>query len=312
MSDVHVKRIALVIVVVLAAFAVSFHLVAGPPLPSPSPVAPSVGALATTNPSQVGAVSSTQPKITWSNNPIEVFIAPGESSSENAHFASTLGLRDVMIEPVPGIAGFLAIQPSSITNIPAGLPQQVKVSFSIPQSTPLGIYEGAIHARIGNQTLPETLKVILNVWRRITEPGLNFSYLLPPAWTATTTDSTVNLSSPALQNLLQQQEAEVPPADIIIRSIPNLSLFSLSDFAIQFDNGWFESYYSKTVATVAGHSAMRYSDVGAPTGGHLPLVALLVEDPVRERVLLITLFPVTSVDDAVVWFDDIVGTIQIE
>lgn len=150
----HKKWIVAMFGLVVAVLAVAGFLVAGPTAPQKS--------------------SSTQPKITWSEKQIEVILSPGESASKTLTFSSTLDLAGVAIEAVPEIAGFLTIQPNTISNLPASQSQQISVNFAVASGAALGIFEGTIHVRSGSQTLPQTLKLLMHV------AGVGAAIFLPP------------------------------------------------------------------------------------------------------------------------------------
>src|SRR6266852_1424845 len=161
MNDPHFKRVALLIGVLLAILAGSLYLFARPSPPAPVPATPAVAPAANSTLLQVGSASSTQPKFTWSQNQIEAILSPGESTSRDLTFTSSLDLQNVVIEAVPEIAGFLSVQPKSFANISGGASNAVHISFSIPSGTTLGTYESTIHVRIGSSTLPQTLKAVV-------------------------------------------------------------------------------------------------------------------------------------------------------
>lgn len=173
----NVKWIRLGLVALAGAFAASYYL-AEPFTPAPMNPAPSPVTLTPQS------SSSTQPKITWSKKQIEVVLSPGESTTKTLTFTSTQGLQNVVIEPVPKIAPFLSIQPSTIANVPANQPQSVQVLFAIPAAATLANYEGTIHVRSGSQTLAHPLVLTLHVWETIRhrESGILMSY--PPGWTS--------------------------------------------------------------------------------------------------------------------------------
>lgn len=123
---------------------------------------------------------STQPKITWSENQIEVILSPGESTSKDLTFTSDLNIQNIVIEPVPTLAPFVSVQPNSFADVPAGQPQSVRLLFSIPQGTALGTYDGTVHVRLGSQTLPQTLKIAVKVWVAIEDASLGIALKVPP------------------------------------------------------------------------------------------------------------------------------------
>src|SRR6266851_4624494 len=110
--------------------------------------------------------TSSQGKITWAPSSTDLILPPGESTDGDFTFTSSVGLQNAVIGAVPEIAGFLSVQPNSFASIPAGQMQSVHVSFFIPAGSALGTHSGTIHVRIGNLTLPQTLKVSLNVVQR--------------------------------------------------------------------------------------------------------------------------------------------------
>lgn len=105
-----------------------------------------------------------QPKITWSEPRITIKLAAGQGLLKTLTFTSDRNLQNVTIEPVPEIARFLtSVQPDSLPNVTPGQSQSIGLSFFIPAGTPQGTYDGTIHIRSGNQTLPSTLKVVIEV-----------------------------------------------------------------------------------------------------------------------------------------------------
>src|SRR2546425_749434 len=118
MSDPHIKRVAILIVLVLAVLAGSLYLFARPSPPASVP--PTRAPAGASSPAQSASTSSTQPKITWSQNQVEVILAPTESASSDLTFSSSIDLQNVVIEAVPEIAGFLSLQPNSFANVSSG------------------------------------------------------------------------------------------------------------------------------------------------------------------------------------------------
>ena len=131
-----------------------------------------------------GPSTSVQPKITWSQSHIEVTLSPGESTAKDITFTSGLTLQNIVIEPVPEIAPFLTIEPGAVQAVHAGQSQSVRLVFSVPQGATLGTYDGTVHVRIGTQTLPQTVKVVVNVWTRFAYPADLFTVRFPPGITS--------------------------------------------------------------------------------------------------------------------------------
>lgn len=126
---------------------------------------------------------SKQPKIAWSEQSVELALSRGETTTREVAFTTDLALQDVTIEPVPDIANFLSIQPATFAFVPAGQPQPIRLRISIPASATFGSYYGAIHVRDGHRSVPQTLKLDINVWQRFANPNFSISFGYPATWT---------------------------------------------------------------------------------------------------------------------------------
>jgi hypothetical protein len=184
MIDPHLKRLPLIVALILAILGGSLYLIARPMSPAPVPPALPAKPAITPSPAQTRSTTSTQPKITWSQNQVEVILAPTESTSRDLTFSSSLDLQNVVIEAVPEIAGFLTIQPNAFASVPASQAQSGHVSFSIPTGTMFGTYDGTIHLRVGSTTFPQTLKVIVDVWQPYENAAFGIRFLMPPGMVA--------------------------------------------------------------------------------------------------------------------------------
>ena len=116
------------------------------------------------------AVSAAQPKITWSENHLSLQLSPGGGQVRQLTFTSDHNLQNVTIEPVPEIANLVSVQPNTIASVFADQAQTVSLFFSIPAGTSFGLHEGTIHVRIGSQTIPQTLKVSIDVAQTVDLP----------------------------------------------------------------------------------------------------------------------------------------------
>jgi hypothetical protein len=101
---------------------------------------------------------ATQPKITWSPGSIYAGITSTTTVTQTFTFTSDQQLQNVVIEPVPQIAPFIQIQPNTISTVATGQPQSIRITFRASGNTVYGAYDGTIHLRLGNATLPQTLK----------------------------------------------------------------------------------------------------------------------------------------------------------
>ena len=101
---------------------------------------------------------SGQAKITWSPPNVYAGITSTSTVIKSVTFASDQTLQNVVVEAVPKIAGFIQIQPNTLGQVPASQPQTVRLIFSAPTGAQFGAFDGTIHLRVGNTTLPQTLK----------------------------------------------------------------------------------------------------------------------------------------------------------
>lgn len=178
----------------------SVYLLAQPPevTPAASPAAvltPSVSAspnaTAAILPSLSAAISpsiavaltpaptpSTQPKITWSTTSIEVILSPGESASKDVTFTSTLDLSNIAIECAPELTPFVSIHPTTFRSVLANEHQSIHMTVTVPSSAPLETYAGSLHLRTGRTTYPDSMEVVVTVWRsyRNVRFGYELSY----------------------------------------------------------------------------------------------------------------------------------------
>ncbi|MDQ3805124.1 MAG: carboxypeptidase-like regulatory domain-containing protein [Acidobacteriota bacterium] len=104
-----------------------------------------------------------QPKVSWSEKHVSVEVSPGGGMTKQVTFKSDQNLSNVTVEAVPELAGLVSVQPNTINSVFADQSQTVTLFFSAPADTPLGVREGTIHVRSGSQTIPQPLKVSVNV-----------------------------------------------------------------------------------------------------------------------------------------------------
>lgn len=104
-----------------------------------------------------------QPKVKWSEKQVVVELPQGGGATRQVKFTSNQNLQDAAVEAVPEIAGLVSTQPGHLASVFADQPQTVTLFFSAPADAPLGLREGTIHIRTGSRTIPQTLKVSVNV-----------------------------------------------------------------------------------------------------------------------------------------------------
>ncbi len=161
MNDSQLKRVAILIVLVVAILGGSLYLFARPSPPASVPPTPvPAGA---SSPAQSASSSSTQPKITWSPSSIMVSLLPGDIKQRTVFFAGTAALQNVSIEAVPEIASFLSVTPSAIAFLSASQNQLIQIRVTMPVNASSSTYYGTIHVDDGSSTIPQTLKMTITV-----------------------------------------------------------------------------------------------------------------------------------------------------
>lgn len=133
--------------------------------------------------------NSSHPSISWSPPNITINLAPGETASRDVAFVSSMPLSDIAVEAVPEIAPFLTISPQAVSLVPIGQFENLHITFTIPSSRRLTLFTGTIHVRIGNATIPQTLKVTVTTGLSFSTSSYSIQY--PADWAvATTSDET--------------------------------------------------------------------------------------------------------------------------
>lgn len=251
------------------------------------------------------ATDSTRPSIVWTPSDLNTILTPGQTTTADVSFTSSLPLQNITIEAVPEIAGFFTITPSTIVAASAGQPQSIHIALSAGKT--LGVFTGTIHIRNGKDTLPQTLKVTINVWQSVQFSAAHVSFDVPPQWAVQATPSEVDISTVELQTLITEQDAEVPPEDFTVRILPRTPGVSLGDFASTFDNGWFQNYANKTTVVIDGHAGIIFDDASA-TISHEPTLAAFIDQPDLNQIVFITMTRVTPGENINTMFSQILST----
>src|SRR5438105_10553333 len=148
--------------------------------------------------------AASQPKITWSENHIAVEVSPGGGAVRQVTFISDQNLQDVSIESVPALAGLVSLQPNTIHSVFADQAQAVTLLVSAPADAAPGHRTGTVHVRRGSQTIPETLKVEIDVKEGVVET--------PPD-----ADAAQDIVSPATVSLSGASETTFNPRSVNLR-----------------------------------------------------------------------------------------------
>jgi hypothetical protein len=110
------------------------------------------------------SVAIAAPKIEWTPREVEVTLSEQHpTDSVPATFTSDIALDQITLEVVPGLSDLVTVEPAVIQNVQAGVSHTVALNFSLPPGTEPGVYEGVVHVRSGQRTLPHTLKIRISV-----------------------------------------------------------------------------------------------------------------------------------------------------
>ena len=228
------------------------------PSPAPAPPTPAPG-----------------PTITWSETHIELTLSLGENVSWDLFFTSSGELHNVVLEPVPTLAGFMSLTPNSFLHVPGTIPQPVHIDFAIPEDATFGTYEGTVLLKDGRRTLPQSLKVLLNVWRTFSDAVLPFEIKYPPTWTAQPDSVQERLR---LQNYdSPEDEREGLSSDEIFIEVFSISLAANPDYQSRITNS--EAIALNGTIGIRGfRNSNRVSplpgyDMYVPSGGIIRVVA---------------------------------------
>jgi hypothetical protein len=128
-------------------------------------------------------------------------------------------------------------------------------------------------------------------WKTFTNDKLGYKMKYPSGWTAETSDSEafsslVFLSSPATISMKEGAESAHVPPDVRVQVINNPENQPITEFALQYSDGWFNIYGTQNIFSVDGHEAIIFSDVGAEVE-HAPVLAAFVALS-HEQILLLT------------------------
>ena len=101
--------------------------------------------------------------ITWSERKLNVALPIGSTITKTLTFKSNQSQRSINLKAVPEISNFVTISPSAFENVPANTPQTVTVTFTAPEQSGVGVFEGTIHVNKGKKTIPIPLSVSITV-----------------------------------------------------------------------------------------------------------------------------------------------------
>ena len=103
------------------------------------------------------------PPVAWHPAKIQQTLVVGEQRELQITFKSQTKLKDAKLWIVPKLRPFISLEPTYFKSIKAKTPYGVTVRISIPPETPVGLYDGTIHLKVGSKTYALPLKVVLNI-----------------------------------------------------------------------------------------------------------------------------------------------------
>ncbi len=131
-----------------------------------------VPAILIANFASMSSNKSSNPIIAWSPQSIEEKISLGGTSELNVVFESKEDLQNIELWLTPELKDFITFNPEYFDNIPANAKNSVHLEILVSAETPLGVYDGTLHVRVGNRTLPQTLKITLEIIEPLSEEDL--------------------------------------------------------------------------------------------------------------------------------------------
>ncbi len=162
-----------------------------------------------------------KPSITWSPSRIEATIGNGTEVTRDSTItvSSSATLTDVDLWIVPELSGFLSLEPSHFATMTAGATYNVEVHLTVPPGATPGSYDGTVHVRSGSQTIPQTLKVLIN---------LDYGDISIPSSTCVLSDATTRYLTAVADDSLTfstttDELQQLASADVIVVGITSLT-----------------------------------------------------------------------------------------
>ncbi len=108
------------------------------------------------------AFMSANDKVVWTPGVLDVTVIQGTTNLSTVQMVGP-ALSNTSLFITPGIAQFLSIDSAGFTTLVANETYEFPVKVEVPGSTTPGTYEGTVHVRQANKTVPAPLKVIIRV-----------------------------------------------------------------------------------------------------------------------------------------------------
>ena len=140
------------------------------------------------NPADITASPTSLP-IAWTPSEIALSLPTGRLTTTTITLLANVSLQDAQVFVVPELKRFMVAQTEIFSKLDAGSATSLQFAFLVPDGTAVGEYEGTVHIRVGNQTLPQTLKISLTVagsptadWPVFSNTSVPYQIKYPPDW----------------------------------------------------------------------------------------------------------------------------------
>lgn len=110
------------------------------------------------------------PTIWWSEEVVEVTVSPGGRNDKIVTFLNSSNLYGATVEVSPEISNLMFVHPNPIYS-GAWQVNNLFLFINIPEGTSEGAYEGTIQIKNGEEILPQTLRVVINVRKSSVDGG---------------------------------------------------------------------------------------------------------------------------------------------
>jgi alpha-tubulin suppressor-like RCC1 family protein len=179
--------------------------------------------------------AKSQARVAWNPGVLQVKVLQGTSQRSSIQFTVSDTVDNASLFVVPEIAGLMQVSLLGRTVLNPGAPITVPIELSVSASTSLGLYEGTVHVRSLRRTLPDTLKVQIQVVQGSSTQVVN--EVSNPAPDRIGTDSTGNslvvdelvvvLERAAVDRETRIKEIAGQVGAFIIGSVPPLPVYQL-------------------------------------------------------------------------------------
>jgi hypothetical protein len=193
-----------------------------------------------------GPDHDSEPPITWSQQKLEINIGVSETFTQLIQVSSSADLADLTLAVSGRPNPYVTVQTPSPFSLHKGVPQQIALLISIPETSILGEFEDAIRVQQLNRTIPRVLEVKLHIRTGFVDPNLNVGITVPDVGLQTRIRSSNDTKSASYD--IQTFSA----ADSMFVTVLGVQLFdnpNLSDIST-----WFETNVDQDGSLLRAHT----------------------------------------------------------